>query len=612
MTLARVASRTVTKRPRARRREDSVSRHLLSLHDVTLAFGGDSVLENVSLNIESGMRACVTGRNGEGKSTLLKVIAGRLEPDLGEIIRAPGLKVAFLEQEVPSDRPGTVREIAGNDKFISQMGLSPDTMFNTLSGGMRRRVLLARVFAEEPDLVLLDEPTNHLDIPSIEWLESFIRRQTETAFLFVTHDRAFLKAVATYVYDLDRGQLAGWNCDYRTFLQRKADLQADEAALWEKKAKKLAQEEAWIRQGVKARRTRNQGRVEALRQLRLEFANRRTAVGTTQLKIDTAAASGDRVIKIEDVSFSYVDDASAIIRNFTSDILRGERIGVVGSNGTGKTTLLKILTGALAPTTGTVTMGTRIEMAFFDQLHAQLNPELTVKESVALDRDVVTVGGVQKHVYGYLQDFLFTPERSRTPVKALSGGEKARLLLAKLFLKPSNLLVMDEPTNDLDVETLELLEEQLLNYKGTLLVVSHDRAFLDNVVTSTYVLAGDGEVRTCAGGYAEAAKLLQQIKDAEKSARARAEAAQAPAAATVEKSAPRKLSYKEMRELESLPDTMAALEAEIAEIETALADPTIYAKDNARAMSLTTRLPVAREELDAAETRWLELSERAS
>ena len=589
-----------------------MSRHLLSLHDVTLAFGGDSVLENVSLNIESGMRACVTGRNGEGKSTLLKVIAGRLEPDLGEIIRAPGLKVAFLEQEVPSDRPGTVREIAGNDKFISQMGLSPDTMFNTLSGGMRRRVLLARVFAEEPDLVLLDEPTNHLDIPSIEWLESFIRRQTETAFLFVTHDRAFLKAVATYVYDLDRGQLAGWNCDYRTFLQRKADLQADEAALWEKKAKKLAQEEAWIRQGVKARRTRNQGRVEALRQLRLEFANRRTAVGTTQLKIDTAAASGDRVIKIEDVSFSYADDASAIIRNFTSDILRGERIGVVGSNGTGKTTLLKILTGALAPTTGTVTMGTRIEMDFFDQLHAQLNPELTVKESVALDRDVVTVGGVQKHVYGYLQDFLFTPERSRTPVKALSGGEKARLLLAKLFLKPSNLLVMDEPTNDLDVETLELLEEQLLNYKGTLLVVSHDRAFLDNVVTSTYVLAGDGEVRTCAGGYAEAAKLLQQIKDAEKSARARAEAAQAPAAATVEKSAPRKLSYKEMRELESLPDTMAALEAEIAEIETALADPTIYAKDNARAMSLTTRLPVAREELDAAETRWLELSERAS
>ncbi len=557
------------------------------------------------------MRACVTGRNGEGKSTLLKVIAGRLEPDLGEQIRAPGLKIGFLEQEVPSDREGTVRDIAGNEKIISQMGLSPDTVFNTLSGGLRRRVLLARVFAEAPDLVLLDEPTNHLDIPSIEWLESFIRRQTETAFLFVTHDRAFLKSVATYVYDLDRGQLAGWNCDYRTFLQRKADLQADEAALWAKKAKKLAQEEAWIRQGVKARRTRNQGRVEALRQLRLEFANRRTAVGTTSLRIDTAAASGDRVVKIEDVSFAYGEGEKPIIRNFTADILRRERIGVVGSNGTGKTTLLKILTGALAPTSGSVTMGTRVEMAFFDQLHAQLNPELTVKESVALDRDVVTVGGVQKHVYGYLQDFLFTPERCRTPVKALSGGEKARLLLAKLFLKPSNLLVMDEPTNDLDVETLELLEEQLLNYQGTLLVVSHDRAFLDNVVTSTYVLAGDGEVRVCAGGYAEAARLLQQVKEA---AAARAKAASAPAApaqvASAPASASRKLSYKESRELAALPARIEALEGEIAEIETALSDPTIYSKDNARAMALTARLPQAREELDAAETRWLELSER--
>ena len=590
-----------------------MSRHLLSLHDVTLAFGGDSVLENVSLNIASGMRACVTGRNGEGKSTLLKVIAGRLEPDLGEIIRAPGLKVAFLEQAVPSDRPGTVREIAGNDRFISQMGLDPEAVLSTLSGGMRRRVLLARVFAEAPDLVLLDEPTNHLDIPSIEWLESFIRRQTETAFLFVTHDRAFLKSVSNYVYDLDRGQLAGWNCDYRTFLQRKADLQADEAALWEKKAKKLAQEEAWIRQGVKARRTRNQGRVEALRQLRLEFQNRRTAVGTTTLKIDTAAASGDRVVKIEDVSFAYGSDSAPIVKSFTADVLRGERIGVVGPNGTGKTTLLKLLTGALAPTTGTVTMGTRVEMAFFDQLHAQLNPEMTVKESVAQDRDSVTVGGVQKHVYGYLQDFLFTPARSRTPVKALSGGEKARLLLAKLFLKPSNLLVMDEPTNDLDVETLELLEEQLLNYKGTLLVVSHDRAFLDNVVTSTYVLAGDGEVRICAGGYAEAARLLQQVKDAaaarEKAAAAAAQPVAAPAAAA---SVPRKLSYKEKRELDELPDRIAALEAEIADIEAALADPAIYAKDNARAMALTARLPQAREELDAAETRWLELSERAS
>lgn len=553
------------------------------------------------------MRACVTGRNGEGKSTLLKVIAGRLEPDRGEIIRAPGLKTAFLEQEVPSDRPGTVREIALSEKLISQMGLEADVPFNTLSGGLRRRVLLARVLADEPDLVLLDEPTNHLDIESIEWLESFIRRQSETAFLFVTHDRAFLKSVATFVYDLDRGQLAGWNCDYRTFLQRKADLQADEAALWLKKAKKLAQEEAWIRQGVKARRTRNQGRVEALRQLRLEFVNRRTAQGTSSIRIDTAAASGDRVVKIEDMSFAYGD--RPVIRHFTADILRGERIGVVGGNGAGKTTLLKLLTGALAPTSGAVTLGTRVEMAFFDQLHAQLDPALTVKEVVAQDRDVVSVGGVQKHVYSYLADFLFTPERARSPVKALSGGEKARLLLARLFLRPSNLLVMDEPTNDLDVETLELLEEQLLNYRGTLLVVSHDRAFLDNVVTSTYLLTGDGEVRVCAGGYAEAKKLEKAVK-AERAERA--EKAAPPSTPPPQPpQAPRKLNNRETRELEALPGKMEALEAEIAEVESALADPSIYAKDNARAVALTARLPVARAELDAAETRWLELSERA-
>ena len=379
-------------------------------------------------------------------------------------------------------------------------------------------------------------------------------------------------------------------------------VEEDEAALWLKKAKKLAQEEAWIRQGVKARRTRNQGRVEALRQLRLEFANRRTAQGASSIRIDTAAASGDRVVKIEDMSFAYGD--RPVIRHFTADILRGERIGVVGGNGAGKTTLLKLLTGALAPTSGAVTLGTRVEMAFFDQLHAQLDPALTVKEVVAQDRDVVSVGGVQKHVYSYLADFLFTPERARSPVKALSGGEKARLLLARLFLRPSNLLVMDEPTNDLDVETLELLEEQLLNYRGTLLVVSHDRAFLDHVVTSTFWLSGDGEVRVCAGGYEE---VRRRGKEA-----ARRDAPDArPSRPPQPPQAVRKLNNRETRELEALPERIEALEAEIAEIESALADPSIYAKDNARAVALTARLPVARAELDAAETRWLELSERA-
>ena len=557
-----------------------MARHLLSLHDVSLAFGGDPVLDGVSLNVESGVRACVTGRNGEGKSTLLKVIAGRIEPDTGEIIRAPGLKVAFLEQEVPSDRPGTVKEIAQSDRLISQMGLDPAAVFNALSGGLRRRVLLARVLADEPDLVLLDEPTNHLDVASIEWLEAFIRRQTETAFLFVTHDRAFLKSVATYVYDLDRGLLAGWNCDYRTFLQRKADLQADEAALWAKKAKKLAQEEAWIRQGVKARRTRNQGRVEALRQLRLEFANRRMASGTATLRVDTAAASGDRVIKIENLSFAY-DAGHPIVTDFTADVLKGERIGVVGENGTGKTTLLKLLTGALAPTSGAVTIGTRVEMAFFDQLHAQLDPESTVKEIVARDRDTVTVGGVQKHVFAYLADFLFTPERARTPVKAL-----------------------------LDVETLELLEEQLLNYKGTLLVVSHDRTFLDNVTTSCYVLAGDGVVRPCAGGYAEAARLLKQVGNGQDARCPSVRNGQDARCPSGRPSQPRKLSYKEQRELEALPGRIEALEGEIAEIEAALGDPALYSKDAARVAALTARLGPAKAELDAAETLWLELSMR--
>ena len=593
-----------------------MGRHLLSLHAVSLAFGGDPVLDGVSLNIAAGMRACVTGRNGEGKSTLLKVIAGRIEPDAGDIVRAPGLKVAYLEQEVPHDRPGSVRDIALSEKYVSQMGLEPNVEFNTLSGGLRRRVLLARALADDPDLVLLDEPTNHLDIGSIEWLESFIRRRQETTFLFVTHDRAFLKSVANFVYDLDRGRLAGWNCDYRTFLSRKADLAADEAALWEKKAKKLAQEEAWIRQGVKARRTRNQGRVEALRKLRLEFASRRAAIGTSSLRIDNAASSGDRVVKIENLSFAY-PGGETLVRDFTADILKGERIGIVGANGTGKTTLLKLVTGRLQPTAGAVTLGTRVEMAFFDQLREELDPEVSVAEAVNKDRDTVTVGGVTKHIYAYLADFLFTPERARTPVKALSGGEKARLLLAKLFLRPSNLLVMDEPTNDLDVETLELLEEQLLAYKGTLLIVSHDREFLDHAVTSCFVLAGDGQVRISAGGYAEAARLMKNAKCGMEAARCKkenagenGEKARGDESEKVEKVGG-KLSYKEKRELEALPERIAALEEEISEIEAALADPSIYSRDNQKALAMTSRLPNARDELDVAETRWLELSERA-
>ena len=554
----------------------------MSLKDVSLAFGGPSILENVSLSISKGLRAALTGRNGEGKSTLMKVISGELEPDTGEIVRAPGLKTVYVSQAVPSDRPG-------------------DEAFNALSGGKRRRRILEDALLSKPDLLLLDEPTNHLDIEAIDWLEGMLRRAREMAVLIVTHDRRFLKRVATKILDLDRGELSGWECDYPTFLKRKAELLADEAVYWERKSKKLAQEEAWIRRGVKARTTRNEGRVAALMELRKEFAARRTQVGTATMKLDTAAPGGVRVLKIEDLSFTYEDpsathNSSFIIQHFTADVLRGERIGILGKNGAGKTTLLKLLTGKLQPTKGSVTLGTNVELSFFDQLRSEMKPELTVAENVASDRDEVVVGGVKKHVFSYLADFLFSSERARTPVKALSGGERARLMLAKLFLKPANLLIMDEPTNDLDIETLELLEEQLLAYKGTLLLVSHDREFLDNVVTSTLVLEGDGLARQYPGGYED--YLNQRPKEE----RSKAADDKRPPAVTDRPRPTQKLSYKEQREFDALPGKIAELEARIAEIN-ALDPVTEYAR--------FAEIPVLQAELDELETRWLELGERA-
>ena len=559
-----------------------MSDFLMSLKDVSLAFGGPSILENVSLSISKGLRAALTGRNGEGKSTLMKVISGELEPDTGEIVRAPGLKTVYVSQAVPSDRPG-------------------DEAFNALSGGKRRRRILEDALLSKPDLLLLDEPTNHLDIEAIDWLEGMLRRAREMAVLIVTHDRRFLKRMATKILDLDRGELSGWECDYPTFLKRKAELLADEAVYWERKSKKLAQEEAWIRRGVKARTTRNEGRVAALMELRKEFAARRTQVGTATMKLDTAAPGGVRVLKIEDLSFTYEDpsathNSSFIIQHFTADVLRGERIGILGKNGAGKTTLLKLLTGKLQPTEGSVTLGTNVELSFFDQLRSEMKPELTVAENVASDRDEVIVGGVKKHVFSYLADFLFSSERARTPVKALSGGERARLMLAKLFLKPANLLIMDEPTNDLDIETLELLEEQLLAYKGTLLLVSHDREFLDNVVTSTLVLEGDGLARQYPGGYED--YLNQRPKEE----RPKAADDKRPPAVTDRPRPTQKLSYKEQREFDALPGKIAELEARIAEIN-ALDPVTEYAR--------FAEIPVLQAELDELETRWLELGERA-
>ena len=587
---------------------------LITLHRVSIQYGGPPVLDQIGLNIEPGERACVTGRNGEGKSTLLKVIAGIVEPDAGEIIRQPGLRVAYLSQDVPGDQPGTVLSVAEKGlpqseeraysakPYLTRLGLDPDVPFNTLSGGMRRRVLLAGALASDPHLLLLDEPTNHLDIASIEWLERFLQRST-CACLFVTHDRTYLQHVAKKVLDLDRGQLAGWDCDYATFLRRKADLLSDEAVYWERKSKKLTQEEAWLRRGVKARTTRNEGRVAALMKLRAEFAQRRTRSGSSHFQLDAAGTSGERALKIEHLTFAY-PGSEPLIRDFSATVLRGERIGVIGPNGSGKTTLLRLLSGELAPTDGIVTPGTNIQLAFFDQLRAKLDLEATVVENIAEGHDEVVVGGVRKHVYAYLNDFLFTSDRARTPVKALSGGERARLLLARLFLRPGNLLIMDEPTNDLDIETLELLEEQLLGYRGTLLLVSHDRTFLDHVVTGSFVLEGKGQVGIYPGGYED---WLRQRPAPEPET-----AAPAPKPAPPPKPKRDKLSYREERDRQTLPDRIDALEKEIEAINARFCDTALYRDDPGSIEAAKHRLAEAQAELDALFTRWSELEERAA
>ena len=578
-----------------------MSAFLMSLQDVSLAFGGPNVLDGVSISISKGLRAALTGRNGEGKSTLMKVLAGELEPDSGEIVRAPGLKTVYVSQDVPADRPG-------------------DPAFNALSGGRRRRKILEAALLSHPDLLLLDEPTNHLDMEAIDWLEGMLRRMRDMAVVVVTHDRRFLRRVAETILDLDRGELSGWECDYATFLKRKADLMADEAVYWERKLKKLAQEEAWIRRGVKARTTRNEGRVAALMKLREEFAARRTSIGTAKLKLDTAAPGGVSVLKVKNATFFYPGAEKPVISDFTATVLRGEKIGILGANGAGKTTLINLLTGKLKPTSGTVERGTGVELSFFDQLRSDLRPDLTVGENIAADCDEVTVGGVRKHVYAYLGDFLFAPERVRTPVKALSGGERARLMLAKLFLNPANLLVMDEPTNDLDIETLELLEEQLLAYSGTFLLVSHDREFLNNVVTSTFVLEGDGTVRQFPGGYDDyerQRKETRKIEEEEEAERNRRTPAACWTAGSTEsqpvmnQNAPRRLSYNEKRELDALPEKIDALEKELAAIREALQDASIYRTDPERAKTLNGRMPQAEAELEAAVERWAELAERA-
>ena len=591
---------------------------LLSLRDVSLAFGGPKLLDGVSFSIERGERVCLLGRNGEGKSTLLRLVEGALKPDGGEIVRQQGLKIARLAQDVPRGRPGTVGdEIAGgldNDDpghggagdhrvaaVASRVGLDPDARFESLSSGMKRRVLLARSIVAGPDLLLLDEPTNHLDIESIRWLEEALIRDGGT-LTFVTHDRVFLSRLATRIVELDRGRLYDWACDYPTFLKRREELLAAEARRSALFDKKLAQEEVWIRKGIEARRTRNEGRVRALKAMREDRARRRDKQGTARVQLQEAERSGALVIAAKGVSFAY-GDGPEVVRGLDASIMRGDKVGLVGPNGAGKTTLLRLLLGTLPPREGSVKHGTNLEVAYFDQLKATLDEEKTVQQNVS-EYDMIPVNGGSRHVIGYLQDFLFPPDRSRSLVKFLSGGERSRLLLAKLFTRPSNVLVLDEPTNDLDVETLELLESLLVDYGGTVLLVSHDRAFLDNVATSVLAVEPGGEVKEYDGGYDDYARQRQADADAEAEARAKAKPAAQPATAAAAKERPRKLSHKERKELDELPARIETLETSRQALHDEMADPAFYRKDGTAIADTKTRLDAIEAELATAYERW--------
>jgi ATP-binding cassette subfamily F protein uup len=496
------------------------------------------------------------------------------------------------------------------DTVISKLGLPADIEFSTLSGGMKRRVLLAKALVQEPDILLLDEPTNHLDIPSIQWMENFIAGM-RCALVFITHDRSFLQAIANRIVDLDRGRLSNWECDYHTYLQRKADWLEAEAKQNAEFDKKLAQEETWIRQGIKARRTRNEGRVRALEKLRSEHKARRSQQGKANLQTNSAGYSGKQVIEIKDLTFNF--DNKPIVNGLNSVVIRGDKIGIIGENGCGKSTLLNLLLGKLEPQSGSIKLGTNLKIAYFDQHRAQLNEELPVVESVLEESDHVEINGQRKHVMGYLGDFLFTPDRARQPVKALSGGERNRLLLARVFAKPSNLLILDEPTNDLDVETLELLEELLMNYEGTVLIVSHDRAFLNNVCTSSLVFDAPGDVNEYVGGYDDwlrqrPAHYLEEAK-AEKKSSVKEEtktetAPEKPVNKPVQK---KKLTYKDQREYDLLPEKLETLEAEIEAISAVMAEPDFYSQDQATVQAKLAELQTKEGELEAAFERWEEL-----
>jgi ATP-binding cassette subfamily F protein uup len=622
---------------------------LVSLHGISIAFGGPLLLEKASLDIHKGERICFLGRNGTGKSTFMKIIAGEIAPDAGDIITAPGVRIAYLPQDLPAEISGNVFEVVASgagtagcklallhrltalhhdtdqihevhhyldkhdgwriqtdvERVLTLTGLSAEADFKMLSGGLRRRVLLARALVRNPELLLLDEPTNHLDIESIAWLESFILGLKPTV-LFVTHDRRMLKRLSTRIIELDRGRLADWSCDYDTFcLRKQAALDAEEEA-WERFDKKLSQEEAWIRRGIKARRTRNEGRVRALISMRTERRKRRERTGTVAMAISAAERSGEQVLEAEHLSFFY--GPTPVIVDFSTTIMRGDRIGIIGPNGCGKTTLLNLLLDRIKPRQGTIRFGTNLSPVYFDQLRDVLSPEKTVWENVAPGgTDTVFINGAPRHVISYLQDFLFTSDRAKSPVKQLSGGERNRLMLARLFAQESNLLVFDEPTNDLDAETLELLEEILLAYSGTVLIVSHDREFLNNVVTATLVFEGNGKVKEYAGGYDDWQAMRERTT--ESVAKPVSVQTKKRSASPTDQAGPKKLSFKESRELESLPASIEGLEQEHAALNMRMSDPACYSKPG---FISTAKERIVRidQELVAAYQRWEELSER--
>ena len=622
---------------------------LITFNAVDYSVGGPLLLEQVDLAIEPGERIALIGRNGAGKSTLMKLISGDIKPDDGDIRLESGVRIARLEQEVPIGASGSVFDVVAEGlgdagallaryhhliheadidtdqlaevqakieavqgwsldqrvgETLQRLELDGDADFGRLSGGMKRRVLLARALVAEPDLLLLDEPTNHLDIAAIDWLEGFLKGWSG-ALVFVTHDRRFLRQLATRIVEIDRGRVSSWPGDWDNYLRRREERLHSEAQENARFDKLLAQEEAWIRQGIKARRTRDEGRVRRLKAMRNERAARREQTGKVRMEVAESQSSGKKVIEVKDVSFAH--GAAPLVRGLDTVVLRGDRIGLIGPNGSGKTTLLKLLLGELQPDAGEVRQGTQLQVAYFDQYRATLREDWNALENVSEGQEFVEIGGKRKHVIGYLQDFLFTPERARAPITRLSGGERNRLLLAKLFAQPSNLLVMDEPTNDLDVETLELLEELLADYPGTLLMVSHDREFLDNVVTSTLVMEGGGRIGEYVGGYSD---WLRQRPDASLASKpvAAAKPAVPEAASPIPvASAKKKLGYKEARELEALPGRIETLEADIAGHTARMNEPAYFQRDAAAVQADNDALAAMQAELDAAYARWQEL-----